>query len=306
MMVTVCVVCFAVAVATAAFTVFVNRRFFDPDQKNTGDPVMKTADRCFVFYKDGRTLDSTVPCGGRGTLRGAIWNEHGEKGIIVLAHGMGNSAAWYLPEIFAFAGMGYEVFAFEYHGYDGNGDFCGFPRAVIDVEDAIGFISDGKRPLFLIGHSMGGYAVSAAAGMTRKPVAGVVAYAPFDRPDEAVAETAKSMRHPRLIAAVLNTAQFLAFGGRSRLSAAAMLNRADVPTLIIQGSADAEVTPDGCSLYAHRDRVRTPRVKFKVVSEAESNGHMTVVRCKDKRSEVNPDTFPSVAEFIESIAAKRK
>ena len=55
--------------------------------------------------------------------------------------------------------------------------------------------------------------------------------------------------------------------------------------------ADAEVTPDGCSLYAHRDRVRTPRVTFKVVSAAESNGHMTVVRRKDKRSEVIPIHF---------------
>ncbi len=220
---------------------------------------------------------------------------------------MGNTAAWYLPEILAFAGMGYEVFAFEYHGYGAAGDFCGFPRAAADVEMAIDYISDGERPLFLVGHSMGGYAVCVAAGRTHKPVAGVVAYAPFDRPDEVIVETAKSMRHPRLTAWAANTAQLIAFGAGSRRGAADSLNRVGVPALIIQGSSDVEVTPCGCALYAHRDRVRTPGVTFRYVTEpAESSGHMTVVRRKDKRSEVNPDTFPAVAEFIESIAAKRE
>lgn len=292
-LITICLICL-VAAAAAVFTVRLNRNFFATDFPKPGPESLKTADRRFEF-------------GRGGVLDGAVWKEHGEKGIIVLAHGMGNTIAWYLPEILAFAGMGYEVFAFEYRGYSGRGIFNGFPHAVADLEAAIDYIADGKRPIILVGHSMGGYAVTAAAGGTHKPVAAVVAYAPFDRPDEAIAEASKSMRHPRLIAAALNTAQFFAFGGRSRLSAAAMLNRAGVPALIIHGSSDVEVTPCGCALYAHRDRVRTPGVTFRYVTEpAESSGHMTVVRRKDKRSEVNPDTFPAVAEFIESIAAKRE
>lgn len=295
-----------IAIAVEVVTVFLNRAFFAHGIKDICVDRMRTADRCFDFYRDGRTVESDRPSGARGSLWGAVWNEQGEKGIIIFAHGMGNTAAWYLPEILAFAGMEYEVFAFEYHGYGAAGDFCGFPRAAADVEMAIDYISDGKRPIFLVGHSMGGYAVCVAAGRTHKPVAGVVAYAPFDRPDEVIAETAKRMRHPRLTAWAANTAQLIAFGAGSRRGAADSLNRADVPTLVMQGSSDAEVTPDSCSLYAHRERVRTPKVTFRLVDADGSNGHMTIVRRQDKPAGVNPDTFPVTAEFIESIAEGRE
>ena len=74
----------------------------------------------------------------------------------------------------------------------------------------------------------------------------------------------------------------------------------------MQGSSDAEVTPDSCSLYAHRERVRTPKVTFRLVDADGSNGHMTIVRRQDKPAGVNPDTFPVTAEFIESIAEGRE
>ena len=120
------VICLFVAVVVMAVTVFLNRAFFAHGIKDICMDRMRTADRRFDFYKDGRTVESDRPSGARGSLWGAVWNEQGEKGIIIFAHGMGNTAAWYLPEILAFAGMGYEVFAFEYHGYGTAGDFCGF------------------------------------------------------------------------------------------------------------------------------------------------------------------------------------
>ena len=105
-----------IAVAVEVVTVFLNRAFFAHGIKDICVDRMRTADRCFDFYRDGRTVESDRPSGARGSLWGAVWNEQGEKGIIIFAHGMGNTAAWYLPEILAFAGMEYEVFAFEYLG----------------------------------------------------------------------------------------------------------------------------------------------------------------------------------------------
>lgn len=287
-----------IAVITAG-AALINFSTFKSEVGKPDETKFATADRRFVFWKNGRTAAATSSDVPRGALGCAVWNEHGERGIIVLAHGMGNSAVWYLPEIRAFADMGYAVFGFEYHGYAGGGNFFGFPRAVRDVVAAVDHISDGKRPVFLVGHSMGGYAVCAAAGRLRRQIAGVVAYAPFDRPDEAVEELTRNMKHPRLVAGVINAAQFLAYGTASRRSAAGELNRAGVPALIVQGSADDEVPPDGCAIYAHRERVKTPQVTFRFVETDGSNGHMSVVRRADKRTDTNPDTFPIVAEFIE-------
>lgn len=100
---------------------------------------------------------------------------------------MGTGIAYYLPEIHHFAAQGYQVFAFAYSGYQGStGHFYGFPQAVIDLKHALDFVDDGSRPVILMGHSMGAYAVCAVRQCTDKPVSGIVAYAPFFSSDEAV------------------------------------------------------------------------------------------------------------------------
>lgn len=126
---------------------------------------------------DGRGV--TFPS-GRNHLAGYLWNEAGTRGLLVFAHGMGTGIAYYLPEIHHFAAQGYQVFAFAYSGYQGStGHFYGFPQAVIDLKHALDFVDDGSRPVILMGHSMGAYAVCAVRQCTDKPVSGIVAYAPF-------------------------------------------------------------------------------------------------------------------------------
>lgn len=133
---------------------------------------------------DGRGV--TFPS-GRNHLAGYLWNEAGTRGLLVFAHGMGTGIAYYLPEIHHFAAQGYQVFAFAYSGYQGStGHFYGFPQAVIDLKHALDFVDDGSRPVILMGHSMGAYAVCAVRQCTDKPVSGIVAYAPFFSSDEAV------------------------------------------------------------------------------------------------------------------------
>ena len=236
---------------------------------------------------------------GRNRIAGYLWNESGTRGLIVFAHGMGTGVEYYLPEIHHFAARGYKVFAFEYSGYPGStGRFYGFPQAVIDLKNALDFIDDGSLPVILMGHSMGAYAVCCAG----EPVDAIVAYAPFFSSDEAViAEATGNMpKFARLLSGLVLPMQRILFRNNCNPNAVAGLSRTKAPTLVLQGSKDVEVTPDGCALYAHRAELSDLPVTFRLIDEKESNGHMTVIRKKGSKT-VNEDTICHVDAFLDKI-----
>ena len=249
---------------------------------------------------DGRRV--TFPS-GRNHLAGYLWNESGTRGLIVFAHGMGTGIEYYLPEIHHFAAQGYKVFAFEYSGYqESSGHFYGFPQAVIDLKNALDFVDDGSRPVILMGHSMGAYAVCAVCQYTDKQVAGVVAYAPFFSSDEAViAEaTGNIPKLGKLLCGLILPMQRILFGRNCNPTAVAGLSYANIPALVLQGSEDVEVTPNGCALYAHRGELADAPVTFRLVQEEESSGHMTVVRKKGSHG-INLDTMQLVDTFLRGV-----
>ena len=100
--------------------------------------------------------ESTHPPAIPAYPSGAVFGEEGRRGCLLLAHGMGVSWDYYLPEIRRFTELGYRVFAFSYRGYPGSGGrFRGFPQAARDVAAAIRFTGDGTLPLTLWGTAWG-------------------------------------------------------------------------------------------------------------------------------------------------------
>ena len=244
---------------------------------------------------------------GRNRLAGYLWNESGTRGLIVFAHGMGTGVEYYLPEIHHLAAQGYKVFAFEYSGYPGSsGHFYGFPQAVIDLKNALDFIDDGSLPVILMGHSMGAYAVCAVRQYTDRQLEGIVAYAPFFSSDEAiVAEATEKMpKCGRLLCGLILPMQRILFGRKGNPTATAGLSRGKVPTLVLQGSGDVEVTPGGCALYAHRGELSDLPVTFRLIEEEGSNGHMTIIRKKGTHC-LNEDTMQLVEKFLDATLCKK-
>lgn len=239
---------------------------------------------------------------GKKRLVGYIWNESSARGLIVLAHGMGTSVLYQLPEIKHFADEGYKVFAFEYSGYgESSGHFYGFPQAVSDLKSAIAFMDDGTLPVVLLGHSMGGYAVCAVSQCLSRPVSAIVAYAPFYSSGEAIAEMTRGMpKWGPLLRLLILPVQYVLFGRRRRLNGVTGLRSANAPALILQGSRDDEVRCTGCSMYAHRGELTGSSVDFRLIEEADSSGHMTVIR-KTGTHCLNADTMQLVDSFLTEI-----
>lgn len=90
----------------------------------------------------------------------------GQKGIVVIAHGLGGGGHNSMMDVAAyFARNGYYVFAYDATGNgrsEGKG-IGGIPQGVIDLEYAISFVENSGNfpslPVVLFGHSWGGYCV---------------------------------------------------------------------------------------------------------------------------------------------------
>lgn len=248
---------------------------------------------------DGRKV--TFSC-GKKRLSGCVWNENGTRGLIVLAHGMGTSIAYHLPEVQHFVREGYKVFAFAYSGYgESDGRFYGFPQAVSDLKCAVEYIDDGSLPLILIGHSMGGYAVCTVPQCLTQPVSAVIAYAPFYADGAAIQEMTRGMpRYGWLLRALIVPLQLVLFRKGYGLNGVDGLRSAEAPALVLQGCNDVEVTCEGCSVYAHREELAGTSVEFRLIEQADSSEHMTVVRKRGTR-EINADTMKLVDDFLEKL-----
>ena len=88
------------------------------------------------------------------------------KGVVVFSHGLGGGGHnTYMPFIDYLAANGYYVFAYDATGNDNSGgkDVEGFPQGIIDLDKAICHVASLEEyeglPIFLVGHSWGGYSV---------------------------------------------------------------------------------------------------------------------------------------------------
>lgn len=279
MLIAILVLAALLLLAAAAF--LLNRAMFRPEQPPEPPEL------------SGRAV--TIP-GSRGPLAARQWNPEGTRGLVLLAHGMGTSIGWHLPEAEHFAARGYQVLALEYTGYRGSaGHFGGFARAVLDLRDALACADSGELPVILTGHSMGAYAVCAVQQL--HPTAAVIAYAPFSCPGAAIRHLTGSMPAGKLLAAAILAVQRLLFGKYADLSAVRGL-QSGVPALILQGSEDREVPCGGCSLYARRTEL--PGADFRLITDPASNQHMTVIR-QAGQSGVNRDTMALADEFLDRL-----
>lgn len=89
-----------------------------------------------------------------------------KNGVVVFAHGLGGGGHnTYMPFIDYFTSNGYYVFTYDATGNDNSegNDVNGFPQGIIDLDNAIEHVTTIEEyedlPVFLVGHSWGGYSV---------------------------------------------------------------------------------------------------------------------------------------------------
>jgi pimeloyl-ACP methyl ester carboxylesterase len=140
----------------------------------TGAPATTTAaaaKACLQEAERDRAVSFTTGAGA--TLVGVVLGS-GRRGL-VLGHQSGSDLCEWLPLARELAGRGYQVLAFDFAGFGDSRPGPGEARVDGDMAAAAEQLRRrGADRVVLIGSSMGGTAVLAAATRIRPPVAGVV------------------------------------------------------------------------------------------------------------------------------------
>lgn len=205
-------------------------------------------------------------------LTGYIYGE-GDKGLVVISHGLGGYSDCYLSTVIYFVDHGYKVFGFDNTGSgksEGEGTM-GMAQSAIDLDAALTFAESDSRlkniPILLYGHSWGGYAVAAVLASDHD-VTAAVSISGYNTPVDIVTETAEGM-----IGTPLTYIEYpfiwlnnkLTFGDKSDISAVDGINSTNTPVLIIHGVDDERIQFDGASIISHKDEITNPNVEYKAM-----------------------------------------
>ncbi len=225
---------------------------------------------------------------GRWKLQGYFYPCHGAKGMVVVCHGMHAGADDYIPFIEYFVRNGYAVFTYDCQGtYASEGDSTvGMCTPLVNLDHALTYIKSNKQfsqyPLFLFGHSWGGYAATSVLSI-HKNIRGCAAVAPFNSGYTLFVEKGDQYMEPfsdmfrfDFPKEFLNTYQTLLFRNYTKYNAVEGINSTNVPVYIAHGKRDFVISFGHQSVISHRDEIRKKNVTYYIGTGAQA-GHNTIL-----------------------------
>ena len=199
----------------------------------------------------------TFPC-GKERLRGYLYESPSPKGVIIYAHGVGNLADANGAQVQNYyVEHNYDVFAFDMTGCGrstGSG-IKSLHESKYCVQNAVKTVQNLEKtkdlPLFLIGHSWGGYGVVTATDLV-DGISGVAAFSGFNKPSEMMYSFSEKYASKAMIL-MKPAMQFgisIAWGQQSYYTAETSIrNHKDIPFFIVQGDKDTTVPLKNVSIY---------------------------------------------------------
>lgn len=204
----------------------------------------------FTPQEFGLTVEE-LPVNYRGVeLYGAIYAAKPLKEckkLIIFSHGMGAGHCAYTTEIDYYAKKGYAVLAYDNYGCDrspGKKILGFYAGAEAVIAAYIAAKSDERlkdMPVYLVGHSWGGYSVLCAA--EKIAVNGVVAFSAFNSPARVLSDVAKKMS--KAVALMLAPAtlifRLIKWGANRNKKSVKCIEKSGIPALLIWGKDDVMV-----------------------------------------------------------------
>lgn len=230
------------------------------------------------------------------TLRGYVFGEKSDKGLVVIAHGIGGVMNDYFPEMIYLVENGYQVMMYNCTGTatsDGDGTKS-LAQSALDLHHALEYVESRYEfkgmSVYLFGHSWGGYAVTAVLNYDHD-IAGVVSCAGYSDFNEMLLEYIDNFMGLPGYAEYPFAAfwQWTEVGDNMGLTGIGGINKSDVPVLIVQGGKDEMVFD--ASIYCNRDEITNPNVEYYFEPESGHNDifESKIEREKSYRSEVDDE-----------------
>lgn len=225
---------------------------------------------------------------GNLMLQGYFYPCHNAKGIVVVCHGMHAGADDYLPFIEYFVLNQYAVFTYDCQGtYASEGNSTvGMCTPLVNLDHALNYIENNKQlskyPLFLFGHSWGGYAATAVLSL-HKNIHACAAIAPFNSGYTLFVE--KGEQYTSLFSDMiktdfpkefLNAYQTLLFKNYTKYNAVDGINSTNIPVYIAHGKRDFVISYNYQSVISHKAEIRKNNLTYYVGTDAQA-GHNTIL-----------------------------
>ncbi len=218
---------------------------------------------------------------GENTLNGYLYGSGSEQGVIIIVNGFHATQTGHLAEVFYFVDAGWSVLTFDGTGVGESegSSLIGLEQGRRDVLAALDFVSTypdtAGLPLFLYGHSAGGYAVATLCDDAR--VSASVSISGFNSPRRMMHHYAK--KYVGILADIEYPFMCLydsfLFGRDGRITAEKQLSGARHPVMIVQGSED-QVVPLPQSIYASCDDLDNGNIHRLLLEEDFRNEHSTI------------------------------
>ena len=228
---------------------------------------------------------------GKNRLTGHLYGTENREGLVVISHGLGGGEGSYLSEALYFVDHGYQVLCYSNTGcWDSEGKNCGgLNQSVLDLDAALTWVEGESRfdgvPVYLYGHSWGGYAVAAIFHFDHDITASA-SVAGFNKAMPMILEWGEGMMGPLVYAEYpfIWINQKLTFGSAFELTAVDALNRTDTPVLILHGDEDATVGFDTVSIISQKDHITNPNVRYIVCDKEGQNGHNSLFQALERNA----------------------
>lgn len=202
-------------------------------------------------------------------LKGYYYESTSNKGLVVLVHGFRSGADDYLNLTQSLVGSGYNVFAYDCTGtYDSSGEgTVGMCQSLVDLDGVLTYLQATEpykhQPLFLIGHSWGGYAVASVLAL-HPSVRAAACLAPMyngytmmiEKGEEYVGKLAVTAKP------VFSVYQRILFKDYTEHNSVRGINSTNAPVLVAHGVDDTTIVYDKQSITAHRDEITNPNVEY--------------------------------------------
>lgn len=230
---------------------------------------------------------------GDNTLMGFIYGEDNDKGLLVFAHGIGSGHEAYMKELLWFVDNGWRVFAYDATGSghsEGNGT-RGLPQSALDLDAALTFAESDARlnslPVYLMGHSWGGYAVAAVLNFNHK-ITGAASISGYNEPIEMIFEWTEDMGEFRYVMTpfvwIYNKALFGKYSGLTAVDGINRKNKPTVPVLIIHGTEDGTIGYDKSSIISEKENITNPNAQYLTLN---GGGHNNIFYTKEALEYIN-------------------
>ena len=202
-------------------------------------------------------------------LKGYYYPTGTAKGLVVVAHGFHAGADDYLPMIEFFVNNGYNVFSYDCTGtYDSKGDsIIGMCQSLVDLDGTLEYIKAtppySEQPLFLIGHSWGGYAVSSVLAL-QKDIRACACIAPMNTGYTMMQEKGEQYvgKVSNVAKPVFSVYQKILFKDYVNYNGAKGISSVDIPVVVAQGIDDTTITYDKLSVTAYKKDITNPNVIY--------------------------------------------